>query len=301
MRTPRIDFPGARHHVMNRGARRQAVFVDDDTRNLFLQTLAELPARFGVRVHGYALMPNHYHLMLESVRGELSRAMRHLGGEFSRRLNVASGWDGPVFRGRFRNRIVGTDVYWRHLLLYVHLNPVRAGLTDIDTAAWTSHRAYVERDKCPAWLTVDEQLALFGGPATYSEALCAAYEGNVKPPAGFDPKKLWAPESTGAVAMPKIDGPRTNLAESFAALCAITGLAPNELTATRYGRKGNPAKWFAAWWLSRQCGVPHGAIGAILGASHTVISQRVARVEAQWRQDPTMRVWVADLRGLPVR
>jgi putative transposase len=284
---------------MNRGARRQAVFLDDDTRNLFLQTLAELPARFGVRVHGYALMPNHYHLMLESVRGELSRAMRHLGGEFSRRLNVTSGWDGPVFRGRFRNRIVGTEAYWRHLLLYVHLNPVRAGLTDLGTGAWTSHRGYLEPETRPAWLRVDEQLALFGGPTAYSEALRAAYEGNIKPPAGFDAKKLWAPESTGAVAMPKVDSARTNLAEAFAAICGVTGRTPGDLIATRYGRNGNPAKWFAAWWLSRQCGIPHGEIGAILGASHTVISQRVARVEAQWRKDPTTRAWVADMQGAP--
>ena len=84
---------------MNRGARSEPVFLDDGARALFIQVLSELPARFGVAIHGYALMPNHYHLMLESVRGDLPRAMRHLGGEFTRCLNRRHRWDGPLFRG----------------------------------------------------------------------------------------------------------------------------------------------------------------------------------------------------------
>ena len=111
MRMPRLDFPGARHHVMNRGARREPIFLDDDDRRAMLDLLADLPERFGVRVHGYALMPNHYHRMLESVWGELSRAMRHVGGEFAQRLNRRYRWDGPVYKGRYRNRMVGTDAY----------------------------------------------------------------------------------------------------------------------------------------------------------------------------------------------
>mgnify|MGYP000887075047 CR=1 FL=1 len=121
MRLTRLDSPGARHHVMNRGARHEPILATDDAKHMFLELLADLPQRFGIRVHGYVLMPNHYHLMLETVTGELPRAMRHLGGEFARRLNTELHWDGPVCKGRYRNRIVGTDSYWRHLLAYLHL------------------------------------------------------------------------------------------------------------------------------------------------------------------------------------
>ena len=127
-RPPRLDYPGARHHVMNRGARREAIFLDQQTCVRFLALLGTLPGRFGVRVHGYALMPNHFHLMLESTRGNLSRAMQYLSGEFVRRANARRSWDGPIFKGRFRNRVVETDAYWRDLLCYLHLNPIRAHL-----------------------------------------------------------------------------------------------------------------------------------------------------------------------------
>src|SRR5688572_1964032 len=105
-RTPRIDFPGVRHHVMNRGARRAPIFVNDLTCGAFLDVLGELPERFGVVVHAYALMPNHFHLLLETPRGNLSRAMKHLEGVYSQRLNATYEWDGPLFRGRFRNEVV---------------------------------------------------------------------------------------------------------------------------------------------------------------------------------------------------
>ena len=154
---------------MNRGARKAPVFIEPEARQLFLDVLAELPTRFAVRVHAYALMPNHYHLLLESQTGKLSRAMRHLGGEFTRRLNQRRQWDGPLFRGRFHSRLVDTAPYWNHLLLYVHLNPVRAGLTGAD-AGWTSHRAYTGAEPCPAWLTTEAFLE------HRSRALAALFE-----------------------------------------------------------------------------------------------------------------------------
>jgi len=88
MRFPRLVFAGARRRVMNRGARLEPVFLDDESRALFLGVLSEFSARFCVRVHGFARMPNHYHLMLDSVTGDLPRAMRDLGGSYSQRRLV---------------------------------------------------------------------------------------------------------------------------------------------------------------------------------------------------------------------
>lgn len=297
MRQPRLDFPGARHHVMNRGARRQAVFVDADERDLFVALLAELPERFRVRVHAYALMPNHYHLMVESTTGELSRAMRHLGGEYSRRLNVLRGWDGPVFRGRFRNRVVGSEAYWQHLLLYVHLNPVRAGLATLDGPAWTSHRAYLDPATRPAWLCTDELLALCGGAAGYAELVRAEHAGLRPRPADFDPKRLWAPDPTGAVAGwgGQFAGP--TLAEALKDVSEVTGVAIEDVLASKRGRDGNPVKWLAAWWMTRKCAMGNGAVGAVLGASHPMLSKWVARFEARRHDTPEWSTWVAALES----
>jgi REP element-mobilizing transposase RayT len=87
MRFPRLDFAGARHHVINRGARRESIFLHDGSRALFLRVLSEFPERFSVHTHGFALMPNHYHRKLESVTGDLPSAMRHLSGSYLQRLN----------------------------------------------------------------------------------------------------------------------------------------------------------------------------------------------------------------------
>lgn len=297
MRLPRLDFAGARHHVMNRGARRAPIFSGTDSRELFLSVLAELPKRFGVRIHGYALMPNHYHLMLESVSGRLPRAMRHLGGEYTRRLNRMHRWDGPVFRGRYHNRLVDTEAYWSHLLIYLHLNPVRAGLSSADEAAWTSHRAYTGAEARPEWLVTDEVQGLFGSREAYEEAYRAQLDGRSTPPDEFDPERLWAPHSTGTVDVPDLAEPTLSVSEALADVCRVTGLELDAVLEKPVGRRGNPANWLAAWWMSRGCGIDHGAISRALGTSHSGVSQRVRRVEERRWTDEQLAAWVEALHA----
>lgn len=282
---------------MNRGARRQDVFVDDEIRQIFLGVLAELP-RFSVRIHGYALMPNHYHLMMESVTGDLPRAMRHLGAEFTRRLNHRQAWDGPVFRGRYHNRLVDTDAYWRHLLVYVHANPARAGLDCAGNALWTSHAAYLGQSPRPDWLTTAELQGLFGEGADYQAYFKGVTSGELAHPADFDAARLWEPGSTGVVAVPNLAAPSLALADALAQVSLATGQPLPDLLATPRGPRGNSANWLAAWWLSRQCGIDHGKIAAALGIGHSTVSRRVARVEERRALDPELRAWVASLRAI---
>lgn len=296
MRLPRLDFPGARHHVMNRGARRAPIFHGSDDRELFLSILAELPQRFGVRIHGYALMPNHYHVMLESVSGRLPRAMRHLGGEYTRRLNRRHTWDGPVFRGRYHNRLVNTDAYWAHLLVYLHLNPVRAGLSSADPSAWTSHQAYTGAQARPQWLTTEALQALYGSRAAYEEAYGAVLDGQRPAPADFDSERLWAPNSTGTVDVPDLSAPHLSVSEALADVCRVTGMTVDEVLKKTRGRGGNPANWLAAWWMSRGCGIDHGEISQALGTSHSGVSQRVKHVEDRRSSYEGIAAWVRMLQ-----
>lgn len=297
MRLPRLDYPGARHHVMNRGARRAPIFVDDPSRELFLEVLSALPDRFGVQVHAYALMPNHYHLLLESESGGLSRAMRHLGGEYTRRLNLRCEWDGPLFRGRFRNRLVDSDEYWNHLLLYVHLNPVRAGLSPADVAAWTSHLAYLDETDTPDWLTTAAFRDAYGTPQAYLTAYYDELAGRSEPPDGFDEQLLWAPGSTAAVGpeQRRTRDPLGSVQEALADITRATGASLSEIVAKPRGRKGNPIGWLAAWWMSRECGIPHGAIAMALQTDHSGVSRRVRKIEDRL-DEPEISAWVATLR-----
>lgn len=287
-RPPRIDHPGARHHVMNRGARRQVLFHDDRACLLFLDLLDDLHVRFGVIVHGYALMPNHFHLLLQTPRGNLSRAMQHLGSAFTVGLNrLHLGWDGPVFRGRFKNRLVEDEAYWMHLLAYLHLNPVEGKLVaDVDASRWTSHAAYVGAESCPRWLRTGELLDLFGGLEAYRGYLWEVQVGREKGPAEFDAKALWTASRTGRVpegaARPK--PPREERAllptaeEALAAVARVTGEPIAALSSSARGPGGNPARWLAAWWLERAAGLSQAEIGRLLGADMAQVSRFIGRV-----------------------
>ena len=94
----RLEYPGAFYHAMNRGRGRQTIFHSSIYFHAFLTTLQEAHQRFGARIHAYCLMGNHYHLVLETPYGDLSRIMRHINGMYTQRYNRLKNTDGPLFR-----------------------------------------------------------------------------------------------------------------------------------------------------------------------------------------------------------
>ena len=162
-RPRRIDYPDAWHHVMNRGARREAVFLSDDHALIFLECMGRMAERFGIEIHAFVLMPNHYHMLLRSVRGNLSRAMQFFGGEYTRRINILHRWDGPIFRGRFRSELIEEEQHLRQVVPYIHLNPCRAGLViRPQEFLWSSYSDYSGEATPQPWLIRREILDLFG-------------------------------------------------------------------------------------------------------------------------------------------
>ena len=185
-RLPRIDFPGARHHVMNRGARHQDIFFDPDSCATFVDLLGEAVERYGIRVHGFVLMPSHYHLMIESVRGNLSDAMKILSSRYVQEMNRRPGWDGSLFRGRFHNKVVYEDSHWRYLLAYLHLNPVKAGLAVTPSQyQWSSHGKYSGELTWPEWLITKSLKSRLGGIG-YHKFIERVMNGSLPAPDGFD-------------------------------------------------------------------------------------------------------------------
>src|SRR5262249_55488919 len=127
-RPRREDFPGAWHHVMNRGADHRDIFVDGADRRVFLDSAVEAAARSHLETHGYCLMTNHFHMLLPSQDGQLPAGMQFLSGRFTRLVNIRSGRDGPLFRGRYASVAVTSDTHLVEVCRYIHLNPVLAGL-----------------------------------------------------------------------------------------------------------------------------------------------------------------------------
>ena len=159
----RIEYPGAYYHVMNRGLAHGKVFLDDTDRERFLGLVGEMCGIWGVKIHGYCLMYNHYHILLQTPQGGLSRAMRHLNGIYTQRFNRAHHRDGPLFRGRYRAILIDAEEYFLAVARYIHHNPVEAGVvSDIGRYRWSSHRGYLDKKRCPAWLDTEAMLSRFG-------------------------------------------------------------------------------------------------------------------------------------------
>lgn len=107
-------------------------------------------------------MPNHYHLLLHTPDGNLSRGMRQINGMYAQRFNRAHKYDGQLFRGRYKSILVEVDSYLLKLLRYIHKNPLRAGLSDdLNDYEWSSHRGYLSAAKRWDWLYKEFPLSLF--------------------------------------------------------------------------------------------------------------------------------------------
>jgi len=157
----RIQFPGGIYHVTARGNARQTLFIDDVDRERFLLVLAEGVTTHHLLCHAYCLMPNHYHLLVETPDANLSRAMRHLNGLFAQYFNRRHQRPGHVLQGRFHAQVVDGDAYLRAVCRYIVLNPVRAGLAAHPREwRWSSYRATAGQAPIPPFLTVDWILSL---------------------------------------------------------------------------------------------------------------------------------------------
>ena len=163
-RAAREDFDGAWHHVMNRGAGRQAIFSDDADRRRFLIELREASHAIGGRVGAYCLMATHYHFVLFTPRAGLSRAMQQLSAAYTRAFNQRHERDGPLFRGRFKSVLIESDAQLIHATLYVHRNPVEAGVVALaEDWSWSSAGAYIGAQASPEWLAAGLVLEMLGG------------------------------------------------------------------------------------------------------------------------------------------
>lgn len=123
----RIEVAGAWYHVMNRGHRGGALFLDDADRRRFLGAVAELPERYALEVHAFVLMHNHYHLLVRTREANLGQAMRWLNVSYAVKFNWAHRCHGTVFEGRFKGVLIQEEGKAVEVARYVHLNPVRMG------------------------------------------------------------------------------------------------------------------------------------------------------------------------------
>jgi REP element-mobilizing transposase RayT len=187
----RLLVAGGWYHVTSRGNRRQTLFHTDRDHRRFLGMVEQLPERFGLEVHAFVLMDNHYHLVLRTPQPNLSHAIRWLNVSYSSHYNWAHRQSGHVFQGRYKSILIEELGRVAEVSRYVHLNPVRVGrlalgkaqqrqarqvgvadpgadlvrrrLKELNDHRWSSWRVYSGAEPAPAWLETGTIARACGG------------------------------------------------------------------------------------------------------------------------------------------
>ena len=270
-RPQRIEYPDAYYHVMNRGRGRQSIFHNEAYYQAFLETIKEANSRFGMEVHAYCLMGNHYHLIIKTPLGNLSRCMRHVNGVYTQRYNRLKNTDGPLFRGRFKAVLVESDAYLLQLTRYIHRNPIdmkRPLVAELVTYPWSSYPAYLNKSPAPLWLNREFSYQLLGKKNRYQayqrfveqgvdEEILAFYgKGNLKPVLGSDEF------IENVLSEIELNRPYFNeLQDRLPAISTIVTAVAQQMkveeksiyASARGRRSANPPRWMALF-LSREVG-----------------------------------------------
>ena len=158
----RIQYPNAVYHVMSRGVNRGKLFYTQSDYQRFIACLQRVSEKFNLNIFAFVLMGNHYHILLRTPEGNLSRAMQWLQAAYSAYFNHKNRRSGHLFQGRYKAMLVEDESYWAGLSYYIHCNPIRARMvTDLAKYQWSSYQAYINKIKYP-WLDQEEILRRFG-------------------------------------------------------------------------------------------------------------------------------------------
>ncbi|MBW2486831.1 MAG: transposase [Deltaproteobacteria bacterium] len=168
-RQARIDAPGALHHIIVRGIEKCNIFNDDIDRKRFVQRLGDILNASQTPCYAWALLPNHFHLLLKTSHTPIATIMRRLLTGHAVYFNRRHRRSGHLFQNRYKSILCQEDNYLLELVRYIHLNPLRAnqvsGLKNLDLYPYSGHSVLLGHYKND-WQSVDETLKLFGKKAT---------------------------------------------------------------------------------------------------------------------------------------
>ena len=310
----RIEYPGAWYHVMNRGRRREVIFPGPEDYQRFVELLQEGSSMWGVRIAAYCLMPNHYHLLVQTPDANLSRFMRHVDGVYTQRFNRSHECDGSLFRGRYKAILIEADTYMLDLVRYIHRNPLRAGLVSrLDRYRWSSHKAYLSRSRRWSWLYSELVLSMLcqtvGDSAdAYREFMQQEESGkltavlskkNVPSVLGSEAFVNWIKRKfKGLRSRQEVPASRLlapGLEAIQLAVCEGYGIDRNELLSSKRGMS-NDARNIAVYLARQLSGQTLTAIGNAFGLQHySSVSSVVSRMKQRIANDRGLRKKVKEI------
>ena len=181
----RLELAGGLYHVTSRGNARNDIYLDDEDRINWLELFMDVCFQFNWVCHAYCLMSNHYHVIVETLEGNLSKGMRQLNGVYTQTFNRRHRRIGHVFQGRYKAILVKKDSYLLELSRYVVLNPVRAQMVkEVADWRWSSYRATIRHTQPLRCLQIDWLLSQFGSD---QEQAIVRYKNFVRAGVGLPP------------------------------------------------------------------------------------------------------------------
>ncbi|MFH1702149.1 MAG: transposase [Nitrospirota bacterium] len=184
----RLEYDGALYHVTSRGNEKKPIFRDEIDRDIFLEILTTVNKRYNWLCHAYCLMNNHYHIVIETPDGNLSKGMKQLNGVYTQAFNKRHHRVGHIFQGRYKAILIQKDNHLLEVCRYVVLNPVRAkAVKNPEQWEWSSYRATAGLEKSHSCLTTDWVLSQFGSKTGLARQ---RYKEFVK--AGIGEEPIWS-------------------------------------------------------------------------------------------------------------
>ncbi len=304
----RIEYPGALYHVISRGNEKRRLFDDDSDRVKFLRILEDYHERYGILIHSYVLMNNHYHLVIETPKGNLLKVMHGINSRYTGYFNRRYGRVGHLFQGRYKGILIDKDNYLLQLSRYVHLNPVRANIMEKpESYEWSSYPGYVRKNKEVKWVDYSWILSKFHRNREEARKKYRGFineEINKKEDGTF--KNLYGQIILGGEEfVEKIKGlikgkpisgeiiERNRLMEYIQPDEIVRVIAKNfaikEEEITKKGTRDNPARTIAIYFVKRYTGLSNQEVGKLFGGIHySAVSKVSARLEDKMKDDKTL-------------
>lgn len=295
-RKPRIHTPGAIYHVILRGNARQDIFSDDKDRYRFYEVLQKSCERFGQRILAFCLMTNHIHLAVQVGEIPLSKIMQNVSMRYTQWFNWRHKKSGHVFQGRYKAVMVDADAYLLELAAYIHLNPVRARISDRpENHRWSSHQSYLGKEYL-SWLETDSILSQFSPNIRKARALFAGFVGERMSEGRREEfhgeknidSRIFGDDSfvdivlAKAESMPEI---KPDVNAVVAAVKKLYGIADDRLRAQGQDRVASEARGLAAWATQELSSGKLTELARQVGRDPSTLTCAVRRLEIKLGKD----------------
>ncbi len=318
-RQARIDAPGLLQHVIARGNEKRDIFLDDQDRKLFVRRFSALLEETGTECFAWALINNHFHLLLRNHDCKLSIFMRRLLTSYVVNFNQRYDRSGHLFQNRYKSIVCDADSYLLELIRYIHLNPLRAGLvTDIDALdryPWCGHAVLMGNHSLPGQIIADV-LLLFGQQEStarrhYRQFVMQGVALGRRPELVGAARKRKQSEDTSRCEDDEQDDRilgndsfadtvqkqyltdaitlHTALPEIHTAICNLLHLDPDDLYRRSRGGLSSIARSLFCYTATRLANSSGAEVQQYLSLSSAGVSQAVRRGERIFREQPQLR------------